>query len=552
MPRPATSVAWVTARRAVAIPLAILLAAAPMPSSEPSSQAEASAAGPPTVEQFEDIVMLGEFAAPGFDLDHIVMAWDEIIDPRFVPDGTDFTITIDGDDHPADGVELLYAGVASDSFPFGDDGVSFMRLDLPDGVTVSDGDTVTLDYTPGTTPVLDLALNPAAAFTNATGFVIDSGGFGQLLTVVDGYHGADKVVIVLTDPVEPLSLPDPTQFTVEVDNVPVAVNDVTDLAPEVGLAFIELTLVSAVTDPASSVVVNYTSEPGTLVSRYRGETLGDLLDVPATVILTSNAKADTLAVGGELSTAAPGGPTPGDPVGTTVRAASGGATSITEGSVDFPSPPGFAFFGHQVVVEVPDAPSAANPNVLQFEIDASIVPQGQNHLTIQVFRNGVLVPGCTGAPAAVPTPCVSERVPLAGGDVGLTVLTVQASTWNLAIGLPYDFSGFLLPVRNPPRVNLAAAGWVIPIRFSLGGDRGLDIFADGSPTSKQVPCPSHAPSSSVGASEPTNAFGLHYNSRTDRYLYFWRTSRSWAGTCREFSITFADGTVATALFRFLR
>jgi hypothetical protein len=52
----------------------------------------------------------------------------------------------------------------------------------------------------------------------------------------------------------------------------------------------------------------------------------------------------------------------------------------------------------------------------------------------------------------------------------------------------YPFSGFFSPVDNLPVVNTMKAGAAVPIKFSLGGDRGLDILAAGSPTSQQIAC----------------------------------------------------------------
>jgi hypothetical protein len=359
--------------------------------------------------------------------------------------------------------------------------------------------------------------------------------------------------MVLTDPIEQASLPAPSQFSVELDSQPVAVTLVTDLDPQVGMAFLELTLATAVTDSLSSVVIDYTSVPGTLVSRYRGETLGDQLDISATVIIATNANADTFPDGGgSLSTASGSGPAPGDPVETTITSPSGGTASITEGSVDFPEPPGYAFFGHQVVIDMPDAPSATSPNVLTFGIDASIVPAGQDHTTIQLFRDGIPVPDCTGAPGvADPTPCVSERSPLAGGDIGLTVLTVQASTWNLGFLPPYAFGGFLSPV-DADVPNIVSAGRAVPVTFSLGGDRGMDIFADGSPASRPLTCDGLEEGDVVEQTLTAGSSGLSYDPASDRYTYAWKTSKAWADSCRRLTLSFADGSVATAIFDFRR
>src|SRR5439155_10377852 len=43
--------------------------------------------------------------------------------------------------------------------------------------------------------------------------------------------------------------------------------------------------------------------------------------------------------------------------------------------------------------------------------------------------------------------------------------------------LVFNFTGFFQPVDNPPVYNRVKAGSGIPVKFSLGGDQGLDIFA---------------------------------------------------------------------------
>src|SRR6266545_1132510 len=52
--------------------------------------------------------------------------------------------------------------------------------------------------------------------------------------------------------------------------------------------------------------------------------------------------------------------------------------------------------------------------------------------------------------------------------------------------VPFDFSGFFPPVDNPPAVNVVNAGRAIPVKFSLSGDKGLNIFAAGFPVSQQI------------------------------------------------------------------
>lgn len=538
-------------RRALALVMATILALVPMRSPGADGLASANAAGPPGVEQLDDIVILGEFTVAGQSLDHVVMAWDEIIDPRFIPDPSDFTITIDGVDHAGAGVDLLFAGAASPTFGFGDDGLSFMRLDLPAGVALDVDDTFLLAYEPGAIPVRDLALNPAPGFSGVQGLAFDVGSFNPVVAIVDSYHGADKVVMVLTDPIEPGSLPSADQFEVTVDGSGAEVLTVADLHPEIGMAFIELTLDAPVAHPDAIVTVGYTSQPGTLVSRYRGETLPDQV-LDATVIIATNAASATLTSGESLSTSTGDGPTPGDPVQTTVTAAGDGAVSISEGSVDYPEPVGYGFFGHQVVIEMADAPSPETPNVLQFAIDGAVVPAGHDHTTIGIYRDGVLVPDCTGAAGvAEPSPCVAGRVALADGDIALTVLTVSASTWNFGVVMPYEFGGFLAPVDGDTP-NVVRAGRAIPVRFSLGGDRGLEILAAGSPLSRTISCDGLTEGDAVEETLTAGASSLSYDAATDTYTYVWKTSADWTDTCRRLRIDFADGSSAVAIFDFRR
>ena len=52
----------------------------------------------------------------------------------------------------------------------------------------------------------------------------------------------------------------------------------------------------------------------------------------------------------------------------------------------------------------------------------------------------------------------------------------------------YYFSGFFQPVDNAPMVNVVKAGSAIPVKFSLGGNRGLDIFRTGYPRATTLSC----------------------------------------------------------------
>ena len=115
---------------------------------------------------------------------------------------------------------------------------------------------------------------------------------------------------------------------------------------------------------------------------------------------------------------------------------------------------------------------------------------------------------------------------------------------------PYAFTGFLAPVDNLPVLNAVQAGSAIPVRFSLGGDRGLDVFADGYPKSEAVSCESTAPVNGVEETVSASASGLSYDAAAGRYVYVWKTSREWERTCRQLVLKLADGTSHRARFLF--
>ena len=95
------------------------------------------------------------------------------------------------------------------------------------------------------------------------------------------------------------------------------------------------------------------------------------------------------------------------------------------------------------------------------------------------------------------------------------------------------------------------AGRGVPVKFSLDGDQGLDIFASGSPTSQPIDCNTGSPVD-VDVEETTSAgsSSLSYNAASDQYTYVWKTDSAWAGTCRQLTVTLSDGTTHTAKFKF--
>jgi len=98
-------------------------------------------------------------------------------------------------------------------------------------------------------------------------------------------------------------------------------------------------------------------------------------------------------------------------------------------------------------------------------------------------------------------------------------------------------------------MNTTKAGHEVKLRFGLGGDRGLGIFAAGSPSSTEVSCTTGAVIGSATPLAPTD-FELRYQAGPDRYTLRWQTSSAWARTCRQFTLQLTDGSTHVALFSF--
>ncbi|HMC71655.1 MAG TPA: HYR domain-containing protein, partial [Mycobacteriales bacterium] len=140
--------------------------------------------------------------------------------------------------------------------------------------------------------------------------------------------------------------------------------------------------------------------------------------------------------------------------------------------------------------------------------------------------------------------------------VGTTTVTATATdtsgnvtTRTFTVTVLYDFTGFFSPVANTPTVNAVNAGRAIPVKFSLSGSKGLNIFAADSPSSSPYTCGNV---STVDVSQTVDATSnsINYDAGSDQYNYVWKTDSSWAGQCRTLTVTLNDGSTHTALFKF--
>jgi hypothetical protein len=172
-------------------------------------------------------------------------------------------------------------------------------------------------------------------------------------------------------------------------------------------------------------------------------------------------------------------------------------------------------------------------------------------------------PTCAG-PVPAGTPITTSPGPhtftVTAGDLAYTVADTNGDGVNELVSSPnastatahytvvYPFTGFKAPVANPPDVNPVKAGQAVPIKFSLGGDRGLRILTPPAPTSRPIACPS-GPAGDPVLAFPAGNSGRQYDAASDTYTWVWKTDPTWKG-CRTLTVALDDGTTREALFAF--
>jgi ELWxxDGT repeat protein/cysteine-rich repeat protein len=193
-----------------------------------------------------------------------------------------------------------------------------------------------------------------------------------------------------------------------------------------------------------------------------------------------------LSAGQSITTDVSGsGPTVANPVTATVTTPNTGFVEIAEGPANT-LPFGYTVVGITDLINAPSA-TAQNPLQLVFQFDSSLLTPGTSIGALQIFRNGVAVPACSGPTGqAVPSPCVSSRTQLAGHTFQVTVLTASASTWAFGINalcpatptpgcraptLPHKSTVTLATSATPAADKLA---W----KWSAGADTPLPAFGD--------------------------------------------------------------------------
>ncbi|MEN9933780.1 MAG: hypothetical protein RLZZ387_359 [Chloroflexota bacterium] len=160
-------------------------------------------------------------------------------------------------------------------------------------------------------------------------------------------------------------------------------------------------------------------------------------------------------------------------------------------------------------------------------------PTPTNTATPTPTNTATPTPTNTATPTSTPTP------------------TDTATPTSTSTPTPYSFTGFFQPVDSWPTLNRVQAGRAIPMKFSLGGNFGLNIFQAGSPASQSINCQSSVLVDQIETTVAAGASSLSYDPLTGQYTYIWKTEKGWSG-CRQLVLTFTDGSTHRAAFTFTK
>jgi hypothetical protein len=147
---------------------------------------------------------------------------------------------------------------------------------------------------------------------------------------------------------------------------------------------------------------------------------------------------------------------------------------------------------------------------------------------------------------------VADGDPIDTSTVGPHSFQVQANDADEnEVSLTHEYDvvypfRFVRPTRKLPDRMTRTAGSNQTIWFTLGGDRGAEVYGD-VPWTTRVDCSTGDP---MGPGLAAGTLPLAYDADLERYGQVWRTRPGWAGTCRTFTLRLDDGTSRSVLYRF--
>jgi hypothetical protein len=116
----------------------------------------------------------------------------------------------------------------------------------------------------------------------------------------------------------------------------------------------------------------------------------------------------------------------------------------------------------------------------------------------------------------------------------------------------YNWTGFVQPIEGLPATNVVKAGSAAPLKFSLGGYQGLDVFAAGYPVSATITSSGISAARATVKTITSGNSNLSYDTGTGLYTYIWKTDKAWEGETREMVMKLVDGQEYRARFSFTK
>jgi sugar lactone lactonase YvrE len=248
-----------------------------------------------------------------------------------------------------------------------------------------------------------------------------------------------------------------------------------------------------------------------------------------------------------------------DPGATATDGCDGSVPVTPSGTVDVDVPGTYS-----IIYSATDGTNAASATRTVHVVDTTppVIACPAN-ITVTLPANSMATSTFVNYPAVTAADSCASGVtinssPASGSSFPVGTTTVNASAsdgtntsnCSFTVTVLYNFTGFFPPINNQPVFNVVNAGRAIPVKFSLSGDKGLNIFAPNSPSSGVIPCNSTDPAVTLEETVTAGGSSLSYSAASDTYTYVWKTEQSWAGTCRQLVVQLNDGSIYRADFKF--
>jgi uncharacterized repeat protein (TIGR01451 family) len=377
----------------------------------------------------------------------------------------------------------------------------------------------------------------------ATDGANNSSSAAQTITVVD------NTPPVLTVPADITASTDLGSCTATLNpGAATATDNCSGMAPPTGVRSDGLALNAAYPKGMTTITWTATDWAGNAVSAPQKVTVNDtekpVLQVPANIVVGNDAGSCSALVNFSVTATDNCG---GATVTTSVPSGtvfSKGTTTVTATATDTSGNTSTASF--TVTVNDTEKPVVNVPANIVVSL-----PLNSTATTVPVSYSVTATDNCPGVTFGVS--------PVSGSafSAGTTTVTATATdaagnvtTRTFTVTVLYNFTGFFSPVANLPTLNSVKAGSAIPVKFSLSGNKGLNIFLVGAPDSQQIACDTGAPVSNLDATVTAGGSSLSYDASSDQYNYVWKTDSAWVGTCRQLVLGLKDGSARYARFKF--